>query len=258
MIGRQIGRGRGWGETLALALAFALSVPALAVAPPVPVPDVPGPGPVFNPDEIHTSPVHMALAVLGGSGIRGSGPVVATATVVAGEKAGSWDLGGVMTNRYSRVSFGAAMLLSGGLTPGNNPIGQLATLQFGQSLDCWALQNTDKLLYLPPGDLRVIQDGTRIAEWGPEALIYGRFLIRSFFTSPAAFATGVRTDLTYTHLLGDPARYRGEVVRVEGRLLRINTFPPPYEAEREGVTAIYEAWIFNEVFGASPYCVVTT
>ena len=257
---RHVERGRGWGELLALALAFALSVPAFsfAVAPPIPVPEEPGPHPLFNPDNVHTNPENMAMALMGSPSLPVSGPLVTAATLVAGVKTGAWNLDGVMTNRYNRRSFGAAMLISARFNPGGSQLSQLALLRIGQDLKFWALQNTDKLLYLHESELKIIQDGSRTGDGGAESEVYSHFLIRSFFTSPKAFESGVRNDLTYTHLLGYPEKYRGEVVRVEGRLLRINHYPPPDEVLREGVNTLYEAYIFNEVFGASPYCVVFT
>ena len=261
MSGRHVEHGRGRGESFVLALAFALLFPilAFAVAPPPAPEEVPGPGPLLNPDDIHTNPVHMAMAVVGSTIIRdNSSPWVTAATLYGGVQAGSWDLKGIMSFPETRRPYGAALLVAAGFGPGGSQLGQLALLPTGQSFDFWALQNTDKLLYLPPEDLRVVQDGFRTGNGGGESVVYNQFLKRAFFTSPKAFASGVKTDLTYTHLLGDPERYRGEVVRIDGRLLRINKFPPPHEVQEEGVSALYEAYIFNESFGSSPYCVVFT
>ena len=254
MSGRHVERGRGRGESFASALAFALLLPVLssAVAPPVPIAEEPGPGPLFNPDEIHTNPINMAMAVLGSTGSRASAPLATAATVVAGTKLGAWDFDGIMTNRYNRQSFGAVMLICSGFNPGGSQISQIGILRIGESLDFWALQNTDKLLYLPESDLSLIKDGSPVAEGGNEAIVYNQFLIRSFFTSPAAFKSGVKPGLTYTHLLSEPGPSRGEVVQVSGRLLRINRFRPPHEVASVGVSTLYEAWINNEVFGASP------
>ena len=48
------------------------------------------------------------------------------------------------------------------------------------------------------------------------------------------------------------------MVRVSGRLLRVNSYSPPFEVKQAGVSQLYEAWIFTEVFGASPYRVLFT
>src|SRR4051812_48921770 len=109
MIGRQRECERGqWGEVLALLLSFVLLLPAFATgaAPPVPppLPEEPGPGPLFNPEDFHTNPVHMALAVLAGPPIPSVGAISTAGVLVAGENTRAWSLDGVMTNRYSRWS----------------------------------------------------------------------------------------------------------------------------------------------------------
>ena len=261
MSGRHVERGRGRGESFVLALAFALLCPiiASAVAPPVAQEEeVPGPLPLVNPDDLHTDAIHMAMSVIGATPTAGSGRLATAATLVAGVKAGAWNLEGVMTSESNRRSFGASLLVCAGFNPGGSSLDQLALLCVGQDLDFWALRNTDKLLYAPPSELKMFRDGRSIVDETIEMEMYNRFQIRAFFTSPKAFASGVRSDLTYTHLLGDPERYRGEVVHVEGRLLRINLFVPHKQVRREGVSATYEAYIYNETFGSSPYCVVFT
>ena len=261
MSGRHIERGRGRGESFVLALAFALLFPLLAsaVAPPVAPEEVPGPGPLLNPDDIHTNPVHMATAAIGNRFLPHVGGWAMAGNLVAGVQAGSWDLKSILTYEETRRPFGAALLVAAGFNPGVSHLNQINLLQIGHSLEFWALQDTDKLLHLTPEELRVFQDGTPIGDGGAESRTYNHFLIRAFFTSPKAFASRVRTDLTYAHLLREPDTSRGEVVRVEGRLLRINRFlKVPYEVQKEGVSSLYEAYIYDESFGASPYCVVFT
>ena len=261
MSGRHIERGRGRGESFVLALAFALLFPLLAsaVAPPVAPEEVPGPGPLLNPDDIHTNPVHMATAAIGNRFLPHVGGWAMAGNLVAGVQAGSWDLKSILTYEETRRPFGAALLVAAGFNPGVSHLNQINLLQIGHSLEFWALQDTDMLLHLTPEELRVFQDGTPIGDGGAESRTYNHFLIRAFFTSPKAFASRVRTDLTYAHLLREPDTSRGEVVRVEGRLLRINRFlKVPYEVQKEGVSSLYEAYIYDESFGASPYCVVFT
>jgi hypothetical protein len=88
--------------------------------------------------------------------------------------------------------------------------------------------------------------------------MYARVLLRANYTSSRALRGAVRKDVTYSHLSEDPARYRGGVVHVAGRLLRVNRYAPPFEAADAGVNDVYEAWVFPEQLGANPYCVVFT
>ena len=45
------------------------------------------------------------------------------------------------------------------------------------------------------------------------------------------------------------------MVHIEGKLKRVNRFPPPPEAAAEGVIDLYEAWVFSEHLGTNPYVV---
>jgi hypothetical protein len=63
----------------------------------------------------------------------------------------------------------------------------------------------------------------------------------------------------FAHLFGDDrARYRGALVRVQGRLrlLREMALPPTLQGLDDDLTKLYEGWIFIEGFGENPICVV--
>lgn len=244
---------RRW--VVACLAALALAAPAVAVAPPpaAPVEEAPGPGPLFAPNEFHTDPLHMAMTVLGAPGAPRTGLLASVAALYAGEQTKAWNLEGALTNRYSRVSLAAATLVSNATA---SPLTKLATLKYGEQLDCWTMLDTDRFRALPPEWLAAVTDGPGISVGGLEAEMYARVLVRAYYTSPRAFAKAARRDVTYTHVMTEPERYRGTVVRVEGRLLRINRYAPPPEAEAAGLSELYEAWVFNEQLGANPYCLV--
>lgn len=72
-----------------------------------------------------------------------------------------------------------------------------------------------------------------------------------------AFARSARRDRTFAQLLGpEAARYRGEVVRIEGRLKRIRDIGPTPGLEADGVKHLYEGWIFSELYKDYSYCVL--
>ncbi len=245
---------------IVLLALLALALTVYAVEPPPPEQAQPGPGPLFPADELHANPLHLSLAVVGATPTPLTGPLVTVGSLVAGEQHQAWNLEGVMTNRYSRTSLGAAMLVvqSAGGHPGTAALGQLGLLHVGHDLDCWALLDTDRFRALPRDWLSQITDQTAIGAGGIEAEIYTRVVTRAYYTSPRAFRQAVRKDVTYAHVQSEPERYRGTVIRVEGRLLRVNRFDPPFECQLAGVSDLYEAWIFNEQLGANPYCVLFT
>jgi len=244
-----------------LVLAAALLASAAnAAAPPVAVVEVPGP-PLFNED-FHADAKRMSLAVIGAS-TTPVGPLSSMAVLYGGEhpRVRAWKFEGVMTNRVTRLQCGvASAVLAGFRDPplGLSALAELATLKAGDHLMCWALRDTDRFHVLPKIWLEQFTDGKGIGVGGAEAEIYGKILTLANYTSTKAFHKKVRKDLTWSHLFNDAKTYRGEVVRIEGKLKRINRFPPPREATDEGVNDLYEAWIFSDALGANPYCVVFT
>ena len=88
---------------------------------------------------------------------------------------------------------------------------------------------------------------------------YSAVLFEASRIPVAAFRKGAREDVTFAHLASQPARYRGEIIHVEGKLRQLRRFDPPATAKAAGVKDLYEAWIFNpEKFGADPWCILFT
>jgi hypothetical protein len=78
------------------------------------------------------------------------------------------------------------------------------------------------------------------------------------FTADELLAAG-RKDVSYSDLLAkdDDHRepYRYEIIRFDGRLTRLKKFPPTPELAAQGVTDLYEAWIYPSKDN-KPVCVV--
>lgn len=133
-------------------------------------------------------------------------------------------------------------------------------LQAGEHRDCWELINTDEVrpipkYFLTPG---FIPDRTGIYTGTPECEAYWQFLVQAHYTSARAFAKASRRDVTYVHLFNEPEHFRGEVVHVSGRLIRLLAFTPPDEARAAGVSHLYEGWIITDAFGENPVCIAFT
>jgi hypothetical protein len=130
-------------------------------------------------------------------------------------------------------------------------------LRAGDDLGCWQLLDTDVVRPFPAPfkDPGRIQDRSGTPAGTLDAQAYTELLVMANYTSANAFARAARSDLTYAHLVANPARYRGEVVRIEGRLrriLRLKEELPP-EARAQGVHDLYQAWIFPEGSGHNPF-----
>ncbi len=242
------------GTTLALcALALLASL--------VPAQPADTPRPLFNPLGL-AEPAPLAALGVGASAAPQSGPwgVLSTVYAGAGPEARAWALEGVLSTRAGREQVGAATLFLTGFGGRAAPPAELALLQAGDGLGCWELLDTDRLRPFPAAfkDGR-IQDGKDIGVGTPETAAYAEVLALANYTSDRAFRRAAARDVTYYNLFTDPATYRGDVVRIDGRLRRLLRWKPPPEAAARGVNDLYEAWLFNDDAGyGNPFCAVFT
>jgi hypothetical protein len=79
-----------------------------------------------------------------------------------------------------------------------------------------------------------------------EYLAYCQAVILSAQVPVEAFAKSAADNpgLSFSALYTEPARHRGKVVHLEGRLKRVEFRDAPPPAERQGVKGTYEGWIF--------------
>jgi hypothetical protein len=172
-----------------------------------------------------------------------------------------WDLRGIFSTKPGRIHVGASSLYLTGFGPSTTtPLMELVVLQAGEHRDCWHLIDTDKLrpfprYFLTPG---IIRDRDDIHNGTPEVEAFWQVLVQAHFTSTQAFAKAARRDVTYVHLFNEPEIYRGEVVHLSGRLLRLRQFKAPDEARAAGVAHLYEAWIMTDQNGENPICFAFT
>jgi hypothetical protein len=122
--------------------------------------------------------------------------------------------------------------------------------------------NVEKAEPLAPFMTDGIKDSTPLpTQWHEnvdEQYAFSRVLYQASRISAEAFRRGAREDLTYAHLMEQPSRYRGQVVRVQGTLRQLRRYDPPLTAKEAGVANLYEGWIFGSHYGTQPWCVVFT
>lgn len=75
---------------------------------------------------------------------------------------------------------------------------------------------------------------------------------------PEAMARAVKPEITYVHLLEHPTRYRGAVVRVDGRLRQLRQWDAPRSLWNDGIRDFYEGVIESDRYFAHRYYVVLT
>lgn len=231
----------------------------IGAAPPDKVEDAPA-GALFQPE---IKPEYVAILTTGAAFAPRNGPWSTLADLYAGTtpEIPVWSLHGPFTTKPGRIQVGAASLFLGGFgSVPNSPLTELALLQAGEDRDCWALINTEEVrpfpkLLLQPGRIR---DRRGLFNGDPEIEDYAEVLALAHFTSAAAFAKAARHDVTYTHLFNEPEQYRGQVIHIAGRLVKLARFDPPPEARGRGVGDLYEAWIMTDAYGENPACIAFT
>ncbi len=107
-----------------------------------------------------------------------------------------------------------------------------------------------------------IEDRRPVPSWqenASEAMAYDFVLATAQRLPMDSLARAARHDLTFAHFFGEPDKYRGEIVHVEGTLKRLRRFDPDRLTRKEGVRNLYEGWLFNsQLHGSNPICIVVT
>jgi hypothetical protein len=63
--------------------------------------------------------------------------------------------------------------------------------------------------------------------------------------------------VTYDHLKDTPGEYRGKVVPVSGRMIRLRQYPIHRpEAKAQGIDFVYEGWVVGQTPKRNPYCIL--
>jgi hypothetical protein len=244
------------GLALTLALLGAALLPAQEPLPPLGQPNI--------------HPARVVALATGSSSAACTGSWTALAVTLSGSlpEIAAWDFRGPLSSRYGRQSLGAQKLFLTGFgctCDLSSALAELAVLQAGDDghpdgLGCWSLIDTDRVRAFPEAykQAGVIRDGHDISVGLPETTAYSNILALAYYTSPSAFRNAARRDLTYAQIFAEPAEHRGQVVHIEGRLKRLSRLEPPLEAKAQGVSDLYEAWIFNDAYGLNPFCALFT
>ncbi len=158
-----------------------------------------------------------------------------------------------------RCSLGAATLFGLAAASGEPRLTCLAALRAGEEASLWTLVDTSKVRPFPAAWRDWVRDEKPIQGDTLEADAYAKTLALAHWTDASALGRAARRDLTFVQLFREPAKHRGEVVRVDGRMRRVRRYDdPPEEARRAGVAHLYEGWLFGDDFGGNPVCCVFT
>ncbi len=110
--------------------------------------------------------------------------------------------------------------------------------------------------------LRFIEDNAPVRnerENHDEALAFDSVVSFARRVPEESFRKSARHDLTFVQLLGtDVNRYRGEIVQIEGRLVRNLDVGPTPALAADGIEHLYEAYIKSEKHPGYAWCVFHT
>lgn len=239
---------------LALLAGGILALPTTALQPQEPPP-------LF---QIHsTEPAYLAALVTAGGFLPYHSGFITLSTLMSGEENSFnlWTLSGPFSSRRDRAMLATAALITFPSGIQTAPIQILEILRLGDEEDFWTLVNSDVVYPIPVEFLERVKDEKPIQ--APliddlEASAYFRVVQMAYQTDPGAFRASARKDLTYADLMRQPKTNRGEVVQAQGRLRRLRKIPPPLALTELGISELYEGWIFQELYGANPTCVIFT
>jgi hypothetical protein len=161
----------------------------------------------------------------------------------------------------TNTSVAATTLAGAGPTGPTAPLAELALVLGGEQAGCWRINNPEQVRQIPPELLAAIRDGEIISSKVREGRAldaYVQTIVLANETSAAGFAKAARRDVGFANVFHHPGDYRGQVIHVEGRLRLIQKDDAPDMLRLAGIRTLYFAWVFDDLSGDNPYCVVVT
>jgi hypothetical protein len=170
----------------------------------------------------------------------------------------------VRDNSTDKVA-GATVLVGLGFQGSFGAPAQLAFMHIGETRGLWVLGVGERAIPLIPRYLAKIRDHRPLANGldpkmddAGELSAYVDAIVKANLTPIEAMANGAHRDVTRTNILADPHRFRGEAIHLEGKLRLVEKLPAPLMVSYLGIHDLYEAWIFENSYGANPTCVLLT
>jgi hypothetical protein len=171
----------------------------------------------------------------------------------------------ILRDNATQKVAGAAVLVGLGFQGTFGTPAQLAFMRIAEKRGLWVLGVGDRAIPLVPRYLAKVRDHRLLANGldpktddAGELSAYVDAIVKSNLSPIEAMANGALRDVSRTNLLTDPHRFRGEVIHVEGKLRLVEKLPAPLMVSYLGIHDLYEAWIFENRYGANPTCVLLT
>ena len=207
---------------------------------------------------VRPEPAHLAALVLGGGALQGKSAIFGPlGAFIAGREDGM-GLWRFTPPPGLKTPFlvGALMGMEAGhaMHPFPALCDAVSLLDLGHQYGLYQFVDPARVLPLADFLMDQVRDREPIGESD-----YGAYLqavVQAGKVSFDAFWRAGNPGLTRGDLMNQSARLRGQVVRGQGIVRRIRRLEPLGDAVKLGVPELYEAWIFQDLYGANPICVV--
>ena len=167
----------------------------------------------------------------------------------AGDAMGFWELESPLRGE-SLTPYGAASVLLASV-PGNAPgFNTSLMLEAGDAFNCWSLEDPTRFRWLDRNVLASVMDNQPLP--GPtgrtrtaveEAYIFQDALLKVLRIHQEAFERVANHDITVEVIDEAPVRFRGHVVKFDGRLRRIRQVDAPPALKQFGAAKLYDVWM---------------
>jgi hypothetical protein len=149
-----------------------------------------------------------------------------------------------------------------------NPLTDIALLRHAANNGFWTVDQPASLMLrrvrepeLDKSLLVGIEDGRKIPTRDENPHEYGSYIYVISYAHDvpiAAMQKAVTPGLEYVHLIEDPTRHRGEIIRISGKLVQLRSHRAPASLLNDGIREFHEGLIISDVSPSCRYWVAFT
>ena len=191
-----------------------------------------------------------------GAGFGAIGPLRQVILLDLGGQRRFWEFQTPLLRGEARTPAGAAAVVLSTFSA-TAPLSELTFLQHGDFSDCWSLIDALRVRTLDPQVLGGVRDDLPLPDEqkpSPEAVqesfALNDALLKALRSPVDQFEKVALASLSADSVSAKPQRFRGLVVRLDGRLRRVVRKKAPPLLEQYGIRHLYEVWILSYADGA--------
>src|SRR5262245_12056364 len=182
------------------------------------------------------------------------GPLRQASILAVGTQRHLWDPPPPTLQGEDLAPAGAGVVVLAGTTRGS-PLSQIAFLKAGEQVRAWSLPSNDHKRTLS-WHIEAVRDNTPLllaptqnVESVHEVLALNDALLKAQRTPLTTLQRVAISALTLDDLASAPARYRTQVLLIEGRVKRVRRLNAPAGLAPYGIKHLYQVWLVNQATG---------